>query len=170
MKPLAQQYSLHVVDMRGMGRYKVLLMSSSGRPKFLPKSREETEDYLLQGFESWRSQNQLEHFILCGHSLGGYIAAKYAARHPGHIDHLILISPAGVWSRPPDYPKTELRWREAEGVLKKVILYMIVKNWREGRSPFALFRVFGRGSRFAWTAYLNSFPGLSPTVSPCRSS
>lgn len=34
-------------------------------------------------------------FVLCGHSLGGYIAAHYAAAHPGRVERLILIAPAG---------------------------------------------------------------------------
>ena len=33
--------------------------------------------------------------VLCGHSLGGYIAANYAAQHPERVDKLILIAPAG---------------------------------------------------------------------------
>ena len=34
-------------------------------------------------------------FVLCGHSLGGYIAANYAAAHRERVERLILISPAG---------------------------------------------------------------------------
>jgi pimeloyl-ACP methyl ester carboxylesterase len=34
-------------------------------------------------------------FVLCGHSLGGYIAANYAARHRDRVQKLILIAPAG---------------------------------------------------------------------------
>ncbi len=34
-------------------------------------------------------------FVLCGHSLGGYIAANYAAAHPNRTQRLILIAPAG---------------------------------------------------------------------------
>jgi pimeloyl-ACP methyl ester carboxylesterase len=34
-------------------------------------------------------------FVLCGHSLGGYIAANYAAAHRERVERLILIAPAG---------------------------------------------------------------------------
>lgn len=34
-------------------------------------------------------------FVLCGHSLGGYIAANFAAAHAERVERLILIAPAG---------------------------------------------------------------------------
>ena len=33
--------------------------------------------------------------MVCGHSLGGYIAAHYAAAHRERVERLILIAPAG---------------------------------------------------------------------------
>ncbi|MCU1337068.1 MAG: hypothetical protein JWO19_2649 [Bryobacterales bacterium] len=41
--------------------------------------------------------------ILMGSSLGGYLAALYAARHPSQIERLVLLAPAFQFSR---------RWRE----------------------------------------------------------
>jgi pimeloyl-ACP methyl ester carboxylesterase len=40
----------------------------------------------------------LEHFDLGGNSMGGWIAAAYAAAHPERVDSLWLLAPAGVAS------------------------------------------------------------------------
>lgn len=41
---------------------------------------------------------KLEHFDLGGNSMGGWIAAAYAAAHPERVDSLWLLAPAGVAS------------------------------------------------------------------------
>ena len=38
----------------------------------------ETDAWFLDSFEEWRKAKNLNNFILLGHSLGGYVAAKYA--------------------------------------------------------------------------------------------
>jgi pimeloyl-ACP methyl ester carboxylesterase len=44
---------------------------------------------------------QLEHFDLGGNSMGGWIAAAYAAAHPEQVDSLWLLAPAGVATAQP---------------------------------------------------------------------
>ena len=44
-------------------------------------------------------QLELERFDLLGHSLGGALAVALAARHPGRVRKLVLVSPAGLAPR-----------------------------------------------------------------------
>eukprot|EP01036_Dinobryon_divergens_P029512 gene29512-38616_t len=55
---------------------------------------------LVDSLESLCHEENISDFVLAGHSLGGYLAAKYAVRYPNRVQSLILISPAGIGSRP----------------------------------------------------------------------
>lgn len=62
---------------------------------------------LLHWLEAVVVHYQLEQFDLCGHSLGGALALRYAARQPQNIRRLVLCAPAGtgqlfprVWPEP----------------------------------------------------------------------
>ncbi|MED6226771.1 hypothetical protein PIB30_106984 [Stylosanthes scabra] len=56
---------------------------------------EETEAWYIDSLEEWRKAKNLSNFVLLGHSFGGYVASKYAHKHPEHVKHLILVGPAG---------------------------------------------------------------------------
>lgn len=45
--------------------------------------------------DSFREALGLERFALAGHSLGGFLAASYAAAHPDRVSELVLVDPAG---------------------------------------------------------------------------
>ncbi|XP_058098760.1 probable 1-acylglycerol-3-phosphate O-acyltransferase [Magnolia sinica] len=87
---LASRFRVIAIDQIGWG--------GSSRPDFTCKSTEETEAWFIDSLEEWRKAKNLSNFILLGHSFGGYVAAKYALKHPEHIKHLILVGPAGFSS------------------------------------------------------------------------
>ncbi|KAI7743666.1 hypothetical protein M8C21_031034, partial [Ambrosia artemisiifolia] len=71
---LAKHFRVIAIDQLGWG--------GSSRPDFTCKSTEETEAWFIDSLEEWRKAKNLDKFILLGHSFGGYIAAKYALKHP----------------------------------------------------------------------------------------
>ncbi|KAL9358080.1 hypothetical protein Peur_051333 [Populus x canadensis] len=87
---LASRFKIIAIDQLGWG--------GSSRPDFTCKSTEETEAWFIDSFEEWRKAKNLSNFILLGHSFGGYVAAKYALKHPEHVKHLILVGSAGFSS------------------------------------------------------------------------
>ncbi|CAN6539285.1 unnamed protein product [Malus baccata var. baccata] len=84
---LASRFRVLAIDQLGWG--------GSSRPDFTCKSTEETEAWFIDSFEEWRKAKNLSNFILLGHSVGGYVASKYALKHPEHVKHLILVGPVG---------------------------------------------------------------------------
>ena len=68
-------------------------------------------DYSYAGYAQFldlvRSKLDVDHFVLVGHSMGGWIAWRYAAEHPEAVDALVLISAAGMPARDED-PEIEL--------------------------------------------------------------
>lgn len=87
---LAKHFRVIAIDQLGWG--------GSSRPDFTCTSTEETEAWFVDSFEEWRKAKNLSNFVLLGHSFGGYIASKYALKHPEHVQHLILVGPAGFTS------------------------------------------------------------------------
>ncbi|KAH6776573.1 alpha/beta-Hydrolases superfamily protein [Perilla frutescens var. hirtella] len=87
---LAAHFKVVAIDQLGWG--------GSSRPDFSCKSTEETEAWFIDSLEEWRKAKNLSNFVLLGHSFGGYVAAKYALKHPEHVQHLILVGPAGFTS------------------------------------------------------------------------
>ena len=63
-------------------------------------------DYSYAGYaqilDLVRSKLDLDRFVLVGHSMGGWIAWRYAAEHPEAVDALVLISAAGMPARDED--------------------------------------------------------------------
>ena len=51
---------------------------------------------MIDSLESLCKEEGIQDFVLAGHSLGGYLAAKYAVKYPDRVKSLVLISPAGI--------------------------------------------------------------------------
>jgi pimeloyl-ACP methyl ester carboxylesterase len=86
---LKEHYQVHALDTFGVG------LSSIGNysEKF---TQEEARNYFVDAVEEWRKTVGLKTFTLVGHSFGGYIAASYCEKYPGHVRRLVLLSPAGT--------------------------------------------------------------------------
>jgi pimeloyl-ACP methyl ester carboxylesterase len=84
---LASKFRVIAIDQIGWG--------ASSRPDFTCKNTEEAESWFVESLEEWRKAKQLDDFILLGHSLGGYVASRYALKYPDHVKHLVLVGPAG---------------------------------------------------------------------------
>lgn len=78
---------IYAFDIIGFGR--------SSRPKLLSKS-ENVDAEFVDSIERWRKAQDIDKFILMGHSFGGYLSANYALKHPQRVAHLILADPWGI--------------------------------------------------------------------------
>lgn len=116
--------AVHAVDWRGAGL--------SGRPAYAATSHDEARDFLVDGLEAWRRGSGVETMVLLGHSMGGLVAAHYAARHGKRVEHLVLCGPASVERRPRAYEAGESRLYDAA-----------VGLWEAGYHPAALVRSLG---------------------------
>lgn len=80
---LAEHYKVYLIDLPGFGS-----MRRFGRSFSL----DQVTSYLLL----WMEAVGIKKAHLVGHSMGGYICLWIAAHRPAVIDHLVLVSPAGI--------------------------------------------------------------------------
>ena len=79
-------------------------MGGSSRPEMKANTADECDQYFVDFLEKWRvAMDDLKDFILAGHSFGGYISGLYACKYPQHIKKLMMLSPAGVCTKPEGY-------------------------------------------------------------------
>lgn len=88
---IATDRPVYVFDSLGFGK--------SSRPNF-PKDAIKVEEQYVETIEGWRKVVKLNKFILCGHSMGGFLGLSYALKFPQHIEHLILAEPWGMTEKP----------------------------------------------------------------------
>ncbi|POM75933.1 Cleavage induced serine protease family S33 [Phytophthora palmivora] len=51
---------------------------------------------MVEALEQWRTELQIQKFYLGGHSMGAMFATSYTVKYHDRVQHLALISPAGV--------------------------------------------------------------------------
>jgi pimeloyl-ACP methyl ester carboxylesterase len=126
---LASRYHVFCVDWLGCG--------ASERPPWTATTVADGERWFTDSLAEWAAAGGLTDtgFVLLGHSLGGYLSAAYALRHPGHVRHLVLASPAGIPS-PPD--PAALAARQSGWLMG-----LLRRAWERGVTPQALVRALG---------------------------
>ncbi|KAG2761763.1 hypothetical protein Pcac1_g26376 [Phytophthora cactorum] len=110
LQTLAKSFNVYAVEWKGIGR--------SDRPKWHPKTDEEMDDFFVESLEDWRRELNLDRFILCGHSMGAMYSTYFAEKYPQRVEHLMLISPAGVNS-------SSLKQEDLPSFLKFTALFYI---------------------------------------------
>jgi pimeloyl-ACP methyl ester carboxylesterase len=75
--PLAERHRVHVLDLPRLGRRL-------------------TAPELTHWLAGWVEAAALERIDLVGHSLGGLVAAEFAAQEPRRVRRLVLVAPAGI--------------------------------------------------------------------------
>lgn len=80
---LAEYHRVYLLDLPGFGTMRHF------RRNFVL-------DELSSGIVAWMEALGIAQAHLLGHSMGGYICLRIAARHPEHVKRLVLVSPAGI--------------------------------------------------------------------------
>lgn len=140
LEALSQHYRLHCVDWLGKGL--------SGRPAFRARGTAEAEAFFVDALEEWRRGMGLERFILVGHSIGGYLSAQYALRHPERVEKLVLVGPAGVPLRPAGWEDgMRERMRERVNITsyswRAALLWLMPRLWEAGITHGSVVRLLG---------------------------
>jgi len=133
---------IYACDLAGFG------LSSRGS-SFPAKTNDEAadvaaaEDYFLKSLESWRVANKIDKLNICGHSLGGYVAATYTERHPENVNKLVLLSPVGT-PFPPSTEESSARLKNLSWGIYTLIM-TVRKVWSTGYTPGMVIRGLPNG-------------------------
>ena len=84
---------VYAIDLPGFGKSSRLEFSDD--PILVEKK-------FVEIVEKWRNQMKIPNFIICGHSMGGFVAFSYALSYPERLQHLILADPWGLTEKPSD--------------------------------------------------------------------
>ncbi|KAG0360182.1 hypothetical protein BG005_011327 [Podila minutissima] len=96
--PNAKIYAIDWLGMGGSSRPDFKFKHSSKTP--VNDVVEQAEEFFISALEELREVQKIDKMILIGHSLGGYLSAVYALKHPERVEKLILASPVGIPENP----------------------------------------------------------------------
>ncbi|KAG3056220.1 hypothetical protein PI125_g25595 [Phytophthora idaei] len=123
---LAKHYDVYAVEWLGTGR--------SDRPTFTSYEWEYVNDIMIEALEKWRKELKIDKFYLGGHSMGAMFATSYTVKYPGRVQHLALISPAGV-GHPPAPKRLPIGLRIFRSVWKLRLTPMSVARYAGPLGP-----------------------------------
>jgi cardiolipin-specific phospholipase len=118
-------------------------------------STEQSLDFFIDPLEHFLEANGIESNLhLVGHSLGGYLSARYALKYPGRVSKLVLASPVGF----PHMPENALSSSQMPTTFR-----LIDTMWSSNITPQSLVRIQGatRGRRNVRRMLQGRIPGLS---------
>lgn len=93
------QWSEHLEHVRRDRRAVALDLRGHGRSG--PDDGDFSIPALAEDVEHTLNELGIDECVLIGHSAGGIVAVEYAARHPEHVQGLMLADPAGDFTRVP---------------------------------------------------------------------
>lgn len=123
-------------------------------------SPSEAVDFFIQPFQKWMESSVVgqknEKVVLVGHSLGGFLAARYAMQYPEHLSRLVLASPVGFPAKPAN---------ALSGSQLPTSLRVIDAMWSSNVTPQQLVRMFGatRGRANVQRGLQARMPHLQPS-------
>jgi pimeloyl-ACP methyl ester carboxylesterase len=121
------------------------------------------EPYLAQVDEALR-QAGVERVMLCGVSYGGWVALSYAARHPGRVDALVLVS-----TPPPAFQPNTRQQRYLGSPILSAPVFVLTAPGRIAPEIFAVLPTWSERVRFGATHLARvARTGLSPTRMAAR--
>ena len=127
---------------------------SSSRPKWVAKTPSEGEAFFVESIELFRIAVNWDSFILLGHSFGGFISGHYASTYPHRVNHLVLLSPAGVAVTETKSAGPDAMEKRFSGSWKgRVALKFLRYFWKKNVTPFKVARTFGVLSKSMFNRY-----------------
>lgn len=124
-------------------------------------SPSEAVNFFIDPFHEWMNQSVMRteegnKVVLVGHSLGGYLAARYALRYPEHLSRLVLASPVGFPAKPAN---------ALSGSQLPTSMRVIDAMWSSNITPQQLVRLFGstRGRNNVQRGLQGRMPQLKPS-------